>query len=468
MHHSTLSKGDILSAISYAGDGRFILFVGVCGTGMSALCRLLFHRGVGVLGYDDSCGGEYRTLVREGVPFLLDTNADLQRCSLIVYSLAIDEEHPLLQNTLPRCSRAQLLGAVMEDYPIRIAIAGSHGKSTVTALVHRLLTLSGKNPTTLCGAELGEGEGTLHIGGREYFLYECCEYRDSFLYTAPTHAVLLNLELDHTDYFADLEAIKESFLRFANLSENVLYAAFDDNLSELIPRCRARCYSLCFDERGIEGDADFWGMMREKRDGCYCFDFCTKNSNNGIYVKPEIVGRVGAINTLFALSLTTILDISPFETVKYVKYLAPIGRRMSKIGLLDNHAVYYDFAHHPTEIRASLETLKELYGIPPCVVFAPHTYSRTRDLWDAFVDALSPCHRVFVCPIYAAREDSVPGVSSEALARAIGNNAATVSKLCDLSLLCEGGAIVLMGAGDLTIVKEKIENHPAFVREKEK
>ena len=467
MHHSTLSVDGILSCISYASRGKFILFLGACGTGMSALCRLLFHQGVSVRCFDDSMGGEYTTLVCESIPFLSDVNAPLRDCALIVYSLAVPEEHPLVQNEIPKCSRAQLLGALMREYPCRIAVAGSHGKSTVTALIHRLLMLSGKDPTTLSGASLGEGEGTLHIGGKEYFLYECCEYRDSFLYTAPTHAVLLNLELDHTDYFPDIEAIKASFLRFSNLADTVLYASFDQRLRELMPKCHARCLSLGFGSEASALSDDFTGVIKERRNGRYSFDFFVKEDETSAYIEAEIPGRVGAINTAFALAMTTIIGISIQETTKYSKQLTSISRRMMKIGVLNGHAVYYDFAHHPTEIRATIEALGEMYGAPPCVVFAPHTFSRTRDFLGAFADALMLCQRVYLCPIYAAREQPIEGISSQALAVAIGAKASLTASLSDLSALCEGGAIVLMGAGDLNEIKERIERDPAFVREKE-
>lgn len=465
MHHSSLSKDEIKSLISYATDSHFILFLGACGTGMSALARLLFHRGVRVRCYDDKREGEYQALLRDKVPFLEDIDEPLDGCVLIVYSLAIGQEHPLLGNACPRCSRAQLLGALMCDYPIRIAVAGSHGKSTVTALIHRLLMLSGKNPTTLSGASLGEGEGTLHIGGDEYLLYECCEYRDSFLYTSPTHAVLLNLELDHTDYFSDLNAIKRSFSRFASLADCILYAAFDENLQEVISGCRARSYSLDIVEREDACNADFYGRIEERREGRYQLRFYAKSEKAPFSFSSEIPGRVGAINTLFALSLTTILGISPRKSIEYSKYLTPIARRMAKIGTLHDKAVYYDFAHHPTEILSSIETLAEIYGAEPSVVFAPHTYSRTRDFFDAFSKVLSRCQSVYLCPIYAARELPLEHITSDALALAIGANAYPVSALTDLSLLCKGGAIVLMGAGDLSQIKNRIERDSAFSRE---
>ena len=149
MHHSTVSPKEISDAIFYAREGKFILFLGACGAGMSALCRLLHARGAYVRCYDDARGGEYDALAADGIAFFDEASDSLRDCSLIVYSLAVDEGHPLLQNAILRCSRAQLLGVVMRDYPIRIAVAGSHGKSTVTALIHQLLMQSGKNPTTL-------------------------------------------------------------------------------------------------------------------------------------------------------------------------------------------------------------------------------------------------------------------------------------------------------------------------------
>ncbi|MBR2612142.1 MAG: hypothetical protein IKC72_03640 [Clostridia bacterium] len=433
---------------------------------MSALARFLHKKGHFVVGYDSTKSGEYDRIVSSGIVIFNSMDEiDFSKIALIVYSLAIPQGHPLIREDIPNCSRAELLGSVMLDYPIRIAVAGTHGKSTVTSLLHRALTALGEKPTTMSGADLGDGNGPLAIGDSKVFLYECCEYKNSFLYTHPTHALLLNLDHDHTDFFPTIHEVKTSFLRFAELSEKVWYFASDDGLSSIQAQMPSHAHPYyLYDEypEKIDTPPPFGVKMRGEGKGGYTF---YKSETESISLTPTILGDVGIFNTLAALTLLSDLGYDITSSAKILERLPPIARRIELLGRIGNAPLYYDFAHHPTEIRETISTLAKRYGKAPVVVFAPHTYTRTRDLWDGFVMALSLATLVFLCPITPARESPIPHVTSENLVRLLPVGSRVVCTAEDVieQLPLTDAPIVLMGAGELTKIQKELMEMQTFI-----
>ena len=467
MFHSEMSAQEIRDALLYAKEEKNILFLGICGMGMSALARMLLREGYRVVGYDAADSGEYARLISDGIAvFHTVESIDLSCVALTVYSLAIPEEHPLLNARAPRCSRAQLLGALMLSYPVRIAVAGAHGKSTVTSLLHRTLLALGESPTTLSGADLGDGSGPLHIGQGRIFLYECCEYKNSFLYTYPTHALLLNIDLDHTDFFRSEKELSEAFLAFGARCERVNYFASDEGLARIAHRLPEHAIPYhFFDTPPAKIDTGVCFGVKESQNQDKITYSLYQNGSKRLTLTPRIGGRVGVYNTLAALCLLSSLGYDTERCAHILAALSPIARRMEHIGMLAHRPIYYDFAHHPTEIFATLTALTERHGGAVTAIFAPHTYSRTRDLWDGFVAALSLASEVYLCDIYPAREAPISGITSERLARTIGESARPISKLLirPETLLSGDGPIVLMGAGDLREIKGAIEALDGFV-----
>lgn len=466
MFHSKISPFVIRDTLLYAKGTKFILFVGICGTGMSSLARFLHAKGHFVIGYDSTKSGEYDRIVSSGIViFNTPEEIDFSKIALIVYSLAIPQGHPLIREDIPHCSRAELLGSVMMDYPIRIAVAGTHGKSTVTSLCHRALTNLGEKPTTMSGADLGDGKGPLAIGEGRIFLYECCEYKNSFLYTSPTHAILLNLDHDHTDFFPTIDEVKASFLRFADLSQKVWYFASDAGLSSIAEQMppHASPYYL-YDEYPKKPDTPLPFGVKRKGEGKHTYIFY-KNEQESISLTPAISGEVGIFNTLAVLTLLCDLGYDFMRSAKIIERLVPIARRMQLLGTIENAPLYYDFAHHPTEIYATISTLTQQYEKAPIVVFAPHTYTRTRDLWDGFVSALSLAKMVFLCPITPARESPIPHITSENLSLALPVTSRVVYSPEDVMehLPHTDAPIVLMGAGELTAIKDKLIQMQTFI-----
>lgn len=428
--------------------GARVHFIGVLGAGMLPLARLLISRGYRVSGSDLRAPDHP---LPEELRFVSGhSESCLDDAELCVFSLAVGEDDPELcyaESLGILCvSRPMLLGAVTELFPLSVAVAGSHGKSSVTAMLAALL--SSRRPTVICGA--GVGADGFISGSGEILVYEACEYRDAFLSTRPTVALLLNLELDHTDYFPDISALEESFYRFASSAERVFYSADDERLARI-------CSGLAAMSFGRGDLADFrclplggrrFGLFRDGEYLCEC--------------ELSILGDFNLTNATAAAAVASELGLSPEEISAALCDYRGIPRRLERLGLVGGATLLYDYAHHPTEIAAGIDALRGEYG-EVSVIFRPHTYSRTEALMEGFVSALGRADRVVLLDVYGAREEAISGVDSAHLARAIGERAVyaeSPARAAELLLSVGRGAIVLMGAGDLSEVKEIFEkNH---------
>ena len=428
-------------------DGMSVFFVGIGGVSMSALARLSRMLGAVVSGYDREPEAARRAL---GVPDI-SVSADMSvlpaGVALVVYTLAVTTEHPLLREASRRgvrvLSRPAYLGALMRRYRVRIGISGTHGKSTVTAMTDAVFASAGRHPTTLCGAALPFGD-TLRPGDREMLIYEACEYRDAFLSFSPTDAVLLDAEWDHTDYFPDTKALAASFLRAGALAtERVILSADDKTTAAMAGKFPVPTVTF-----GRQGSPDLLYTPYPLRDGRYGFSAAFRGKVLGD-IRLSVPGAFQTANAAAALTAALCRDI-PFDTAAAA--LAGFGgieRRLQVIGHVHGVPVVYDYAHHPTEIRAGIRTVRDMYG-HATVIFRPHTYSRTADLWDGFVSALGEADRIYIIDIYAAREAPRPGVTSAALAAAVGSRASYIGEAeLPAAMATAEGALLLMGAGDM-------------------
>ena len=428
--------------------GSRLHFIGVLGAGMLPLARLLISRGYIVSGSDTR--SPEMPLPRE-LDFREGHSPDmLSGAEACVFSLAVPDDDPELCRAGElgiRCvSRPELLGAVVDSFPCSIAVAGSHGKSSVTAMLATIL--KGRRPTVLCGA--GIGSDGFVLGSDELLVYEACEYRDAFLSTRPTLALLLNLELDHTDYFKDISSLESSFSRFAASAARVVYNADDPRLSKI---CRAE--SAVGFGRGEESD------YRCRPLGQGRFHVYRRGELLG-EAELSILGDFNIMNATAASAASLELGV-PFEEIRStLADYRGIPRRLQRLGALCGREVFYDYAHHPTEISAGIDALRAHCGGEITVVFRPHTYSRTASLASDFATALGRADRVILLDIFAARESAIDGVSSKALADRIGKKAIYAEsqpRAADILLGEKTGAIVLMGAGDLSQIKEILKKN---------
>ena len=436
---------------------RTIHFIGVGGVSMCSLAEITLHDGMHVSGSDRTDSERLDRLRRLGADICIGHNtACVQGADAVVYTVAIGEENPEYQAALhagkPLISRADYLGYLMMRYRTRIGVAGMNGKSTTTAMCAQILQNAG-DPTVFCGAELTAlGGAPCRIGqGREQMVFEACEYMDSFLDFNPTMAVLLNIGMDHVDYFHSMEQIRGSFLRFAQRTGEdgcIVANADDPELMRAMEPYRGRTYTF-----GLRRPADFQATDLTAVHGCRRFTFCHRGEPV-CRIALRQPGEFQVVNALAAASAAFLCGAFPEQIADGLNAFPGVHRRMEYRGTLNGAAVYDDYAHHPSAIEVTLAGAREMGYRRVLCAYQPHTYSRTAGLFREFTHAFDRCDRVYFADIYAARERNESGVSSRRLAEAVGARAVYCGDLQTLAdTLCreagEGDLLIIMGAGDI-------------------
>ena len=436
---------------------KSIYFIGIGGISMAALAELSLARGLKVGGSDRTQSALTDRLQKLGATVFYGHRAEQTHAyDAVVYTVAIGEDNPeyiaAKRDGKPLFSRADYLGYLMTEFKQRIGISGMHGKSTCTAMCTEIL-LCASDPTVLCGAQLPAlNDSPCRIGSeREHFLFEACEYMDSFLDFNPTLAVVLNVTMDHVDYFHSMEQIRRSFLSFAERTNGgrVLYNA--DDSETVLSLAPFEGEKIGF---GLREDAEFTAKNIEQSGGVTSFDFC-RNGEMLCHVRLCASGRHSVYNALAAASACFLCGVSPEQIAQGLNAYRGAHRRMEKKGFLPSGAaVYDDYGHHPDEIRATLAGARTMGYRRLLCAYQPHTYSRTAGLFREFSKAFKDADRVYLVDIYAAREQNVYGVSSEMLAKEIGEKALSCGTFDGLAkkLLQDaeaGDLVIVMGAGDI-------------------
>ena len=445
-------------------DGKKkIFFAGIGGVSMNSLAVLAKRRGFDVSGYDRTPSSITARLEKAGIPvYYTADEAHVYDADALVYTVAMAQTNPEYawskEHGVPLISRADFLGWIMTDYGERIGVSGTHGKSTTTGMICRILSHAGADPTVLNGAPLKETGTVDRIGSKAFFAFEACEYMDSFLDFQPTTAVILNIDRDHVDYFSSLDQLRGSFTRFASIcgKDGLAVLNADDENCRII-RPSLPCRTVTFSR--LSAEADYSSARESSRGGYPSFDIA-HGGEIVAHVDLKIPGEHNIANGLAAFAAAVENGIDPASAAEGLSSYAGIARRMEKLCVTKSGAsVYSDYAHHPTEIAATLKGAAAICPGKLRVVFQPHTYSCTAELFDGFVSAFadSGAEEVVFCDIYAARETNVYGVSSEQLAEAVagkGKPAVRAASFDEAARLLldrsrSGDMIVVMGAGDV-------------------
>ena len=437
--------------------GASVHFVGVGGISMFSLFNFTRLMGIRVSGSDKSHSERTKKLIDEGHFVKVPKNVEgAMSANLVVYSLAIsenDEELKLAEELgIPTVSRAEYLGFLSLGYVNSIAVSGSHGKSTVSAMLTKILTDAHVFPSALLGANFKECDVPFIYGQNEFLVFEACEYKDSFLCFLPDVSVFLNLELDHTDYFKTFDDISRSFLSAMKRAKRLIVNKDDTALYSL-----AELSGVTHLTYGIESDADFIAVNLKNSGNGYSF-FVKYGDKLLAEINLSVLGRFSVYNALAAFAAAYSLGISADIISNSLSHFSGIERRLEFIGKRkDGSPIIYDYAHHPSEIKSGILAVKESYKGKINVIFKPHTYTRTRDLFDDFVESLSLADSVFISEIDAIREEKINGIDSQKIADAIGD---TTQALSDDEILNEikdsDGAIIIMGAANLENIRTKI------------
>ncbi len=396
--------------------------LGIGGIGLSAVAEILLDRGYIVSGTDIHPSKVTRHLEYLGIKVYTSHEPEnVEGVDAIVYSAAVSDENPEVKRAkelgIPLFSRAEVLGMIMDDYENSVAICGTHGKTTVTSMTSLILRNANYKPTILVGGNLPQINGNVEIGGTKYFVTEACEYMDSFLQLRPSIGVILNIDSDHLDYFKDMEHIVRSFSTFVEqIPPHGIIIAFGDN-----PFVR----SILKDHDnkityGYSESNDFYAEnIRFNENGYPIFEIW--NAGNKVAeLELKVPGEHNVLNAMAAFVTTSYLGVDAKTIASTLYDYSGTNRRFDYIGTTEKGVkVIDDYAHHPTEIKATLAAARNVKHNKLWLIFQPHTYTRTKALFDEFVDAFMDTDVVILTDIYAAREKDVYNISSYKLVNAI-------------------------------------------------
>lgn len=437
---------------------RSLFFVGIGGISMSSLAFCCKARGYRVGGSDRAYSTMTERLENDGIPVIhIHDGENIDGYDAVVYTGAVTMENPEMaaaaKKGLPIIYRADLLAYIMQLYKHRIGVAGMHGKSTCTSMLAHTFMASGRKPTVLSGAETAEMGGAYTVGEKNYFIFEACEYKDSFLHFYPSVSVLLNLDLDHTDYFTGgIPQIQESFASYAKLPSADVNAELSFTVANaddaLLMEAMASVPHLV--TYGIEKEADYTAKHIVMNGGRASFDIYKGNAFLS-HVDFKVVGFHNIYGGLAAAAVSDMLGLSGEEIGRTLSTFAGLLRRFEYKGSINGADVYIDYAHHPSELKATLRGAREMTKGRLICFFEPHTYSRTAALFREFASSFDVADSVYFLDIYAARENNIWGVSSEALARAV-KNGNYVSSYEEAARMIAGGTrendtVMILGAG---------------------
>jgi UDP-N-acetylmuramate--alanine ligase len=449
---------------------RHVHCIGIGGIGLSAIAEIFINRGYRISGSDMKESDITDKLISQGAVIYLGHRAkNIGDADLVVYSSAVSQDNPeivaAIEKGIPTASRAEVLGALMKEYENSIAIAGTHGKTTTTSMVSLILENCGKDPTILVGGNLQEIKGNVKVGNSGYFVTEACEYMDSFLNLCPKIEIILNIDSDHLDYFKDIEHIASSFDKFARLvPENGTVIAYDANpfVNSIIDDLGSNVVTFGFSER-----CDFYASDIEfNPSGIPSFQV-----NHGGEVlctmQLSIPGEHNIANALAAFACCYGLGVPVESIVSTLESYTGTQRRFDVIGITQNGiTIVDDYAHHPTEIKATLKAAKNVPHKELWCLFQPHTYTRTLALFDEFAESFDEADKIVMAEIYAAREKNIYKISSRELVDEIkrvhpdkdiyyfGNFDEIASFVINNAR--SGDLVITMGAGDIYKVAEII------------
>ena len=458
-HFGAVRIGELLA------ECKSIYFIGIGGINMSSLAHLSKKAGYRVGGSDRTCTELTRRLENSGITVNYSHSEDNAKgYDAFVYTVAISSDNPeytyAIEKGLPCISRADYLGYIMTRYKDRIGVSGMHGKSTCTSMCAQVLIDGSYSPTVLSGAELPAMNGAYCVGEGDIFAFEACEYMDSFLDFNPTVAVILNIEMDHVDYFHSMEQIRSSFLKYASLTGKGGYAVYnadDENVRLALEPYEGNRVSF-----GIEnGAARFRAVNISEHKGRFEFDV-TDRGELLCRVRLRVSGYHNIYNALATAAACSLCGVSAEHIKQGLENFRGACRRMEYKGSINGAEVYDDYGHHPTEISTTLAGAKKMTAGQLVCVYQPHTYSRTAALFDDFATAFGHCDKVIFADIYAAREINTSGVSTKQLAERIGEKAVWGGdfKRCAELLtdsLKAGDVGIVMGAGDVYKVFEYLD-----------
>lgn len=444
------------------GIGKNVYIVGIGGISLSAIAVILKNFGHEVCGFDKVKSEQTEKLTHLGVKVCyLEKEIDLSGVDTIVYSSAICEDFTALrlarENGLSILTRAECLSLISNEYSRLVAVAGSHGKTTTTAILTTILGHSGMGFTSHIGGELVEYDNNvLQCGENDVFLTEACEYKKNFLSLSPDISVVLNLDLDHVDIYNNQEEITDAFLEFSNKVKKggVLVINIDSiGADKIVQRTNKDKRIITFSIKNT--NADYYIKYCE-HDGTFKVDVYHKNNIVGNFMLKNYFEH-NLYNALAGIIVAIELGVGYKFIEEGVRIFKGVKRRFEEVGEINGAKVVLDYAHHPQEIKSVLTASKVHTKGKVYVIFQPHTYSRTKYFWSDFIKSLSIADNLIMYPIYPAREKAIMGISSKRMAEDLRR----INKVCYYSdnmeeiksylgyFVSKDDLVLVLGAGNI-------------------
>ena len=432
----------------YLKPCRHVHLVGIGGVSMRPLGLVLKGMGMVVTGSDMNASVSTDELIAKGIPVHIGHRGEnIRGADCVIRTAAVHNDNPEIAAAraegIPVFERAQAWGQIMKAYKNAVCVSGTHGKTTTTSMMTHILMEAGKDPTVMIGGYLPLLHAGHRVGHGDTIVLESCEYCDSFLNFFPTLAVVLNVEADHLDYFKDLADIQKSFHEFASMASCIIANGDDPHTVEAMKGLEYTSFGL--GEGNLVHAANMCPDWRHFDVVCDGEKYC--------HLDMGVLGRHNALNALAAAAAAWRMGIDGEAVSRGLESFHGAGRRMEYKGSYHGAKVYDDYAHHPDELAATIEAVRSMGGKRLVLAFQPHTYSRTKALFDDFVRELKKPDVVVLAEIYAARERNTVGISSADLAKKVPGSVfcETLPEVTEfLRRVVQPGDIVLtMGAGDI-------------------
>lgn len=458
-----------MTTLNNLGHFKNIHMIGIGGTSMSGIAEILKYWNFNVTGSDSSDSENVEKLLDHNIPVTIGHDIEMvENADIVIYTAAIAINDPELvkarELNIPTIERADFLGEITKAFSDTICVSGTHGKTTTTSMISTCFIEGKMDPTIQVGAILKQLNGNYRIGNSEYFILEACEYVESFLKFAPKTEVILNIDNDHLDYFKDFDHIIAAFEKYVKLlpKDGLLVLNGDDknclNLSKLTSarsvtfgidnqKCNFVARNITFDTNGFPGFDIYYNDTFYKT------------------VKLSVPGRHNVLNALACTAVCHMYGLSKDIIKNGLLSFTGAHRRFEFVGTFNNNInVFDDYAHHPTEIKATALAMQGKKYNQSWVIFQPHTYSRTKNLLPEFVKSLKLFDNIIVTDIYAAREKNTFKISSQDLVNAItetGKSALYISDFDEIvkyvkSHACDNDIVLTVGAGTVTNISKML------------
>lgn len=454
----------------YSYKNKKIHMIGIGGTSMSGIADILLNMGFNVTGSDMNKSSVTDRLEAQGIKVVIGHFAEnVHGADVVVYTAAVKQDNPEIVEAkrlgIELIERSDFLGTLTKAYSETIAISGTHGKTTTTSMISAIFMEAVKDPTIQVGADLKMLDNqNYRVGKSEYFIVEACEYVRSFLKFFPKTEVVLNIEEDHLDYYKDINEIKSAFNDFLNIPGEdglIVVNADDKNCLDISSGHKARV--LTFGINNKEADIIAENISINEKGG---YSFNAKNTKTGksLDIHLSVPGYHHIYNALSAILVSEEYGISDTDIQEGLQKFGGANRRFEYVGEKNGAKIYDDYAHHPTEIKATIKAARNIVKGELWVVFQPHTYSRTYALFNEFATAFDGVDHLLLLDIYAAREKDTGLVSSKELAEKINDNSHNckyIGSLEDASKylaenIKENDIVLTVGAGTVTKVGRMI------------